>query len=140
MAKTILYGLTGLSWLVALVWVVVDPGFEPLLAFLAGCGSLVTTFMLPSEGASGDASVTFTNPGTNHGQQVGINAGTMHQSNQTITNTAPNQGAQGTFHGPVSFTQGTVDARDADFSGARGVTISGVTVDRRQHDQTDSAP
>jgi len=46
-------------------------------------------------------SVTFTNHGTNDGQQTGVNYGTMTQTTQTITNTAPNQGAQGTFHGPV---------------------------------------
>jgi hypothetical protein len=36
-------------------------------------------------------------------QQAGVNYGNMTQHNQTITNTAPNQGAQGSFHGPVTF-------------------------------------
>ncbi len=43
--------------------------------------------------------------GDNYGQNVGVNMGTMTQSNQTIQNDAPNQGAQGSFHGPVTFNQ-----------------------------------
>lgn len=112
MAKHVLYGITVVAWVVALVWVVVAPGFEPLLAFLAGCGSLVSTFLLPTNDKSGGPSVSFTNTGDNHGQQAGINTGTMTQHNQTIHNQTANQGAQGQFHGPVTFNQGTVDARE----------------------------
>jgi hypothetical protein len=43
--------------------------------------------------------------GDNSGQAVGINYGTISQSTQTIRNEAPNQGAQGTFEGPVTFNQ-----------------------------------
>lgn len=45
--------------------------------------------------------------GNNSGQAVGVNTGTMTQTNQTITNHASNQGAQGTFAGPVTFNQGS---------------------------------
>jgi hypothetical protein len=64
-------------------------------------------------------------------QQGGSNPETATQTNQTINNNAPNQGAQGEFHGPVNITHGSVDARDADFSGAQGVNISGVTINKR---------
>jgi hypothetical protein len=43
--------------------------------------------------------------GDNTGQNVGVNTGTMHLSRQEIYNIAPNQGAQGTFEGPVTFHQ-----------------------------------
>jgi hypothetical protein len=43
--------------------------------------------------------------GDNTGQNVGINYGTMTQTRQDIHNEAPNQGAQGTFQGPVTFNQ-----------------------------------
>ncbi|NJL04642.1 MAG: hypothetical protein HC911_06975 [Chloroflexaceae bacterium] len=46
------------------------------------------------------------NTGTNYGQSVGVNTGTVSQNPQNINNNAPNQGAQGTFGGPVSFSQG----------------------------------
>lgn len=62
---------------------------------------------------------------------IDSNPGTATQTNQTINNDAPNQGAQGEFHGPVNVTHGSVDARDADFSGAQGVNISGVTINKR---------
>jgi hypothetical protein len=141
MAKYILYGITGIAWVVALVWVLVAPGFEPLLAFLAGCASLVTTFLLP-QGASGIGGPqgTVHNAGNNYGQQAGKVYGGMHQNQQHIHNNAPNQGAQGQFHGPVNVTHGEVDAREADFSGAQGVSISGVNIDkRRQRDERDDA-
>jgi ElaB/YqjD/DUF883 family membrane-anchored ribosome-binding protein len=48
---------------------------------------------------------TATVQGDNHGQNVGINYGTMTQNQQNIHNNAPNQGAQGEFHGPVTFNQ-----------------------------------
>ncbi|MCG8353672.1 MAG: hypothetical protein MI924_38400 [Chloroflexales bacterium] len=132
MKKYGLYVITVISWIVALVWVVIEPGFEPLLAFLAGCGALLTTFVMPKErdGAAQQPSLpdSFTDSGANAGQQADVNSGTMTQHNQTITNSAPNQGAQGVFHGPVRVTEGSVDARNADFSGAQGVTISGVTI------------
>lgn len=83
---------------------------------------------LQQQAPSAGTQVNFTNSGTNTGQQIGVNYGTATQNNQTINNNAPNQGAQGTFHGPVNFTQGTVDANNANFSGARGINISGVTV------------
>jgi hypothetical protein len=141
MATYILYGITGIAWVVALVWVLVAPGFEPLLAFLAGCASLVTTFLLPQgAGGSGGPQVTFTNKGNNSGQQAGIVHGGMHQNQQHIHNNAQNQGAQGQFHGPVNVTRGEVDAREADFSGAQGVHISGVNIDKRgQRDERDDA-
>jgi hypothetical protein len=164
MAKYILYGITGIAWLVALVWVLVEPGFEPLLALLAGCATLVGTFWLPKHESTGEGpQVTFSNEGENTGQQAGVVHGGMNQNQQNIHNHAPNQGAQGTFHGPLTFdqrqttfdqrdqqvqgdqynaggdiNQGTVDARDANFSGAQGVNISGVTIDRRrQRDEGD---
>jgi hypothetical protein len=95
MAKTILYGITGISWIVALVWVVVDPGFEPLLAFLGGCASLVTTFLLPQESENMNRGMqgTATVQDDNQGQQTDINTGTMTQTRQDIHNHAPNQGA-----------------------------------------------
>jgi hypothetical protein len=48
---------------------------------------------------------TATVQGDNSGQNVGVNYGTMTQHTQTIHNQAPNQGAQGTFQGPVNFDQ-----------------------------------
>ncbi len=48
---------------------------------------------------------TATVQGDNYGQNVGVNTGTMTQSNQTINNQSPNQGAQGNFHGPVTFNR-----------------------------------
>ncbi len=85
--------------------------------------------------------VTITNSGTNEGQQVGVNYGTMTQNRQDIHNNAPNQGAQGTFQEPVHFTQGSVDMPKANFSQARGVNISGVTINRHQQDDlVDSDP
>jgi ElaB/YqjD/DUF883 family membrane-anchored ribosome-binding protein len=48
---------------------------------------------------------TATVQGDNHGQNVGINYGTMTQNRQNINNNAPNQGAQGEFHSPVTFNQ-----------------------------------
>jgi ElaB/YqjD/DUF883 family membrane-anchored ribosome-binding protein len=48
---------------------------------------------------------TATVQGDNHGQNVGINYGTMTQNQQNIHNNAPNQGAQGEFHGPITFNQ-----------------------------------
>lgn len=42
------------------------------------------------------SNVSFTNIGDNHGQQAGINTGTMTQTNQTINNNVPNQVVQGT--------------------------------------------
>ncbi len=48
---------------------------------------------------------TATVQGDNTGQNVGINYSTMTQTRQDIHNTAPNQGAQGTFQGPVTFNQ-----------------------------------
>jgi hypothetical protein len=141
MATYILYGITGIAWVVALVWVLVAPGFEPLLAFLAGCASLVTTFLLPQESSgSGGPQGTVHNAGNNSGQQAGVVHGGMHQNQQHIHNEAPNQGAQGQFHGPVNLTHGEVDAREADFSGAQGVHISGVNIDKRgQRDERDDA-
>lgn len=70
----------------------------------------------------GGVQVTFTNNGENHGQQVGVNHGTITQSHQDIHNHAPNQGAQGVFHGPVYFTR-------QDVSGDRAVGITGDTTD-----------
>lgn len=66
--------------------------------------------------------VTFTSSGENHGQQVGVNHGTITQSHQDIHNHAPNQGAQGVFQGPVNFTRQEV-------SGDRAVGIAGDTAD-----------
>jgi hypothetical protein len=81
--------------------------------------------------------VEFINSGNNPGQHAGVVHDGMHQNQQNTHNNAPNQGAQGTFHGPVNFTRGEVDAREADFSGAQGVNISGVSIDRRrQRDQS----
>jgi hypothetical protein len=48
---------------------------------------------------------TATVQGDNSGQNVGVNYGTMSKNNQTINNQAANQGAQGTFQGPVTFNQ-----------------------------------
>lgn len=48
---------------------------------------------------------TVTVQGDNQGQAVGVNYGTMTQTRQDIHNEAPNQGAQGMFHGPVTFQQ-----------------------------------
>jgi hypothetical protein len=48
---------------------------------------------------------TATVQGDNQGQNVGVNYGTMTQTQQNIHNNAPNQGAQGTFHEPVTFNQ-----------------------------------
>ncbi len=48
---------------------------------------------------------TATVQGDNYGQNVGVNTGTMTQSNQTINNQSSNQGAQGNFHGPVTFNR-----------------------------------
>jgi len=50
-------------------------------------------------GVHGTATVS----GTNYGQNIGVNTGTMNQSTQTINNQSSNKGAQGTFHGPVNF-------------------------------------
>jgi hypothetical protein len=44
--------------------------------------------------------------GNNTGINIGANTGNVSQSNQTINNQASNKGAQGTFHGPVSFGKG----------------------------------
>jgi len=33
-----------LSWIVSIAWLIVDPGFEPLLAFLAGAAALLGSF------------------------------------------------------------------------------------------------
>jgi hypothetical protein len=48
---------------------------------------------------------TATIKGDNTGVNIGVNTGSVSQSNQTINNQAPNQGAQGTFEGPVTFNQ-----------------------------------
>jgi hypothetical protein len=48
---------------------------------------------------------TATVQGNNTGQNVGVNYGNMSQTQQNIHNNAPNQGAQGTFEGPVTFNQ-----------------------------------
>lgn len=55
--------------------------------------------------APASTQVTFTSSGDNYGQQTGINYGTMTQHQQDIHNHAPNQGAQGSFHSPVTFNQ-----------------------------------
>lgn len=44
--QLILRAVAVLSWGVAVVWMLVEPGFEPLLAALAGIVSLVTSFMI----------------------------------------------------------------------------------------------
>ncbi len=51
---------------------------------------------------------TATVQGDNHGQNVGVNYGTMTQHQQNIHNNAPNQGAQGSFQGPVTFNRQNV--------------------------------
>jgi hypothetical protein len=57
--------------------------------------------------------------GNNYGQNVGVNTGTLTQNNQTINNQSPNQGAQGNFHGPVTFNrdQTTVNQQGQQFQG-----------------------
>jgi hypothetical protein len=57
---------------------------------------------------------TATVQGDNQGQNVGVNYGSMAQNRQDIRNDAPNQGAQGQFHGPVTFDQSrsTFDQRN----------------------------
>jgi hypothetical protein len=62
---------------------------------------------------------TATVQGDNSGQNVGVNYGKMTQHTQNINNQAANQGAQGTFHGPVSFdhSRSTFDQRDQEVKG-----------------------
>jgi hypothetical protein len=62
---------------------------------------------------------TATVQGDNSGQNVGVNYGTMSQNTQTINNQAANQGAQGTFQGPVSFdhSRSTFDQRGQEVQG-----------------------
>jgi translation elongation factor EF-1beta len=62
---------------------------------------------------------TATVQGDNSGQNVGVNYGTMSQNTQTINNQAANQGAQGTFQGPVSFdhSRSTFDQRGQEVKG-----------------------
>jgi hypothetical protein len=50
-----------------------------------------------------------------------VNTGSVSQSNQTINNQAPNQGAQGTFEGPVTFNQ----QRGDDITAGRDVIQAG---------------
>lgn len=82
----------------------------------------------PPPTTSGQAQVG----GDNSGVQAGANTGTITQTNQTITNTAPNQGAQGTFNAPVTVKQpditGSVTITGSDFSGSRDVRITGTQV------------
>ncbi len=56
--------------------------------------------------AAPQISGTSTVQGDNTGVSVGVNTGTITQTNQNIHNNAPNQGAQGTFTGPVTVNQG----------------------------------
>jgi hypothetical protein len=39
-----------LSWIVAIVWLIVDPGFEPLLAFLTGAAAFLGSFAAREDG------------------------------------------------------------------------------------------
>jgi hypothetical protein len=64
--------------------------------------AVITQLQQPRQAGS---QVGFTNSGTNTGQQAGINYGGMTQHQQNIHNAASNQGAQGTFQGPVTFNQ-----------------------------------
>lgn len=72
-----------------------------------------------SQRAFQNISGTVTIQGDNYGQSVGINQGTMTQSQQTINNQAPNQGAQGTFQGSVTFNRSgtTFDQRGQQIHG-----------------------
>ncbi len=56
--------------------------------------------------AAPQISGTSTVQGDNDGISTGVNMGTITQTNQNIHNNAPNQGAQGTFTGPVTVNQG----------------------------------
>jgi hypothetical protein len=62
---------------------------------IAELHELVTQLQQQTQQAG--AQVTFTNSGENHGQQIGVNHGTITQSRQDIHNHASNQGAQGSF-------------------------------------------
>jgi hypothetical protein len=62
--------------------------------------------------------------GTNYGQSVGVNYGGMTQHNQRIENQSPNQGAQGSFQGPVNFNQ--QHATGSNIAQARGDSSASV--------------
>jgi hypothetical protein len=103
---------------------------------------------------------TATVQGDNTGINIGVNTGSVSQSNQTINNQAPNQGAQGTFEGPVTFNQqrgdkitagrdviqsgGDVTQVGGDYVGgdkisgdinARGVHGTGITIGHKSQNQ-----
>lgn len=68
----------------------------------AAVDAAIATIKAQIGGISGTATVG----GANYGQNVGVNTGTISHNSQNINNNAPNQGAQGTFGGPVSFNHG----------------------------------
>lgn len=69
---------------------------------------------------------TATIQGDNSGQNVGVNMGTMNQNPVNIDNKAPNQGAQGTFSGPVTFNQPRTNVQ-GDYVG--GDKVAGDKID-----------
>ena len=46
-SRLTLRGIAVLSWIVAALWLIFDPGFEPLIAFLTGLAALLTSFATP---------------------------------------------------------------------------------------------
>jgi hypothetical protein len=77
---------------------------------------------------------TATVKGDNTGQNVGVNYGTMNQTRHDIHNEAPNQGAQGTFEGPVTFNQQRGDKISGDMH-VSGVSGTGITIGHKSQNQ-----
>jgi hypothetical protein len=72
----------------------------------------------------------------NSGQQTGINYGNMTQSTQTIHNKAPNEGAQGSFHAPVSFNRQhtAFDQRGQNVGGSQHNAARDMTIGQPQRE------
>ncbi len=74
---------------------------------------------------------TATVQGDNSGQNVGVNTGTINQNRLNIHNEAANQGAQGEFHGPVTFNQPHTNV-EGDYVGGDKVAGDKINVEGSQ--------